>query len=520
MRYAALLTASASLAYLLSSAVDARPGLLQQHLRDSSAASPPTTSTPPKPASSAGSASYLSAVTAPSAFPTSAWSSYYEAPTGTLMEPRPAVTNGVKGGPGGYFPDSVANPSFLPTGAPSTEAVYPVASSSPAPPPGSSAADFSQQVQRNISALITANATSSCDICLQSLAIGQKLARAYPEQAPDAMISLCKQFQGGSALKNQTCERKYAPSAYGSSYTQLLSYADVTSPESTDGRYICAYVLPSACPAPTARELSTDWLDGWFGSAGRLTPDWVVKRGLKQQAKLAGEAAREPVRVAHLSDIHVDPRFLVNSEAGCTNGQCCRADSYNSTLVKTPPNSTFTQDGNVQLSLTPQQIVEPAVYWGNYHCDSPWSLAVSAISSVKRVIQLAAGKSKRSDKDGDKLSFTLYTGDMVTHESGAPWHLSRELVWYTQQAIFDSFHRWLGPGPTYSAIGNHDSGEFESRRNVALHQKLTECRLVQCRPTLPRQTTSRTDAASSSAGTGTMLRGSSRRKAGSRILRI
>lgn len=44
---------------------------------------------------------------------------------------------------------------------------------------------------------------------------------------------------------------------------------------------------------------------------------------------------------------------------------------------------------------------------------------------------------------------------MVTHD--ASWHLSRELTWYTQQSIFDLMHRWLGSGPVYSAIGNHDT---------------------------------------------------------------
>jgi sphingomyelin phosphodiesterase len=356
MQYSLLLLASCFLTFLATA--NANPA--SPWLRERAEAT----------AQGAASASYIASYTAPSGFPTSAFKSYYEQPTGTLMEPRPAITNGVQGGEGGYFSDTVANPSFLQTGAASSEAVYPKASARPKPPSGLSSSQYSAQAQGNISAIISANASSTCDMCLQSLAIGQKLARAYPQEGPQAMIDLCKKYKGTTKLANQTCERQYAPAAYGAAYTQILSYADVTSPNSTDGRYICGIILSSYCPVPSARYLSPDYLKSWFGSAGVTTPKSVIERGLKEQAQLAKNPSKELVRVAHLSDIHVDPRYLIGSEAACTNGQCCRADSYNSTLVKTPPNATFTPDGNVQLTLTADQIVEPAVYWGRYKCDS------------------------------------------------------------------------------------------------------------------------------------------------------
>lgn len=49
---------------------------------------------------------------------------------------------------------------------------------------------------------------------------------------------------------------------------------------------------------------------------------------------------------------------------------------------------------------------------------------------------------------------------MVTHD--ATNHLSRDLVTYTQQSIFDSMKRFLGSGPVFSAIGNHDSSPSDS----------------------------------------------------------
>lgn len=54
-------------------------------------------------------------VTAPSAFPTSAFSSYYQKPTGTLDEPRPVITDVARHS---VYPDSLDNPTQLPTVSP------------------------------------------------------------------------------------------------------------------------------------------------------------------------------------------------------------------------------------------------------------------------------------------------------------------------------------------------------------------------------------------------------------------
>ncbi|KDN43441.1 hypothetical protein K437DRAFT_152851, partial [Tilletiaria anomala UBC 951] len=161
--------------------------------------------------------SYLAKYTAPSAFPTSAFSSYYQPPSGTTVQPRPAITNGIPGNQaaGDYFPDQVAAPSFLPTGAPSSEAVYPLASASPKPPSDVSAEAFAAQIQQDISTIIDtpSNATyTNCTRCVLALQLGQKLARAYPQQVPGVLVDLCKRYKGGKPIANQACERQYAPS--------------------------------------------------------------------------------------------------------------------------------------------------------------------------------------------------------------------------------------------------------------------------------------------------------------------
>ena len=130
---------------------------------------------------------------------------------------------------------------------------------------------------------------------------------------------------------SDVCRRTYAPAALGASYTQVLSYANLTS-ASADGRYLCHYVAKGACPLPAPRVFDAAFLDAWFGGAS--------KRSALTRRQLAPRSPATPgktLRVLHFSDIHVDPRFLVGAEARCTSGQCCRAESFNSSVAAAPP---------------------------------------------------------------------------------------------------------------------------------------------------------------------------------------
>lgn len=141
---------------------------------------------------------------------------------------------------------------------------------------------------------------------------------------------------------------------------------------------------------------------------------------------------------------------MIHSEAHCTSGQCCRSDSFNGTLTNGPPNpsGSFLPSANIS---------QPAVYWGNYKCDSPWPLALSALQSVTHL------------NENQPVDLTLYTGDLVTHD--ANYHLSDALVRYTQQAVFDIMKKYLGAGPVLSAIGNHDSAPEDSASPHSLPDK-------------------------------------------------
>ncbi|PWY98538.1 sphingomyelin phosphodiesterase [Testicularia cyperi] len=368
-----------------------------------------------------------SAYTAASAFPTSLFQSYYELPASLTAEPRPAVTDVARQS---VFPDILANPTILPLGPSSTEAVYPVAT-------GAVSLDITTQVRNNLTAIFASSA-ANCAKCTQALRVAQTLAQQLPDQVPSLLTDLCKQYKYKSASQ---CEALYRPQVLGSSYAQVLSYADFTSENSTDAQYICSIVIGSSvsdCSLPAPRHLNESYLDDWFG--GQRTPPSTYNINVGKPTEDGGD-----LRVLHISDIHVDPRFFVGGEASCTNGRCCRADAYNSALSS----GNFTQG-----TLPRSNISEPANYWGNFQCDTPWSLVMAAFEAVTPL------------NGGKEVDMTIHTGDMVVHDLAQ--YISQDLVKYTHQSLYDSLRKWLGSGPVFNAIGNHDSSPSDFASQGAL----------------------------------------------------
>ncbi|KAH7032966.1 Metallo-dependent phosphatase-like protein [Microdochium trichocladiopsis] len=147
-------------------------------------------------------------------------------------------------------------------------------------------------------------------------------------------------------------------------------------------------------------------------------------------SRLAGATGqkerREPLRIVHYSDIHVDPFYEQGTNANCTKPICCRycpsVDSSNSVT-----------DGSFL----------PAGPHGDHQCDSPLSLEKSMYMAIKDLVLDAA--------------FSIFTGDIVDHA-----------VWNTTQAqntinIGASYVRMADVGLTvYGTAGNHESSPTNS----------------------------------------------------------
>lgn len=359
--------------------------------------------------------------TAPKAFPTSEFRSMYFMPQAQEAIPRPVVTDV----DGKDFPDSLNDPDHMPTTTPSASGVLPAASSS--------LSASKDAVRSQVAKTIRDQSQSKCDRCKEALRLGQSLARAHPEVVPGVLIDLCKEFQykqfGRNPDVNKTCELSYTAGGQGGVFTQLLSFADL-SDTSSDADMICAQLFYRYCPLPPFQTLSDSFLDAWFHGQ-RDEPAHVTCR-----SKRVGTPQDKHLRVLWTSDIHLDARYAVGSEARCTYKYCCHSNSFNTTTYNVTGYQTHVPAQNVSL---------PAPYWGYEGCDAPWSLVASAFQAIEKL---------------GPYDLALYTGDLVAH--GQTWEESPDMVHYSESALFDIMHRHLQNTTVVAAIGNHDSYPTEN----------------------------------------------------------
>ncbi|KAA1467835.1 sphingomyelin phosphodiesterase [Dentipellis sp. KUC8613] len=334
-----------------------------------------------------------SVFTAPGAFPTSLFQAYFNDPTATSAQPQPVISDPVTHK---KYPLALTDPDHIPQA--DNVDPHPL-------PPKASDSTLLQLAKAQIQS-IRANpifANNTCAACQAMLVVGKMLALAAPEQGPALSVFICNLFD-----ENGNCEANFGANALGSPITQVLANADVGG---ADGQMFCENFLgASKCPIlPT----STLNLTTWFAKP-KPNP-------LPAPKKPSGER----LKVLHLSDVHIDPRFANGAEANCTTGLCCRQNAFN--------------------AQSPNHTLSPAPRFGSFLCDSPISLIGAAVESIPVL----------TDTKDTGFAWTVYTGDLVSHDSEN--QLSRDYILYTETLLYNVFKQTVGSGPVYAALGNHDS---------------------------------------------------------------
>ncbi|KAF7370831.1 SER THR protein phosphatase family protein [Mycena sanguinolenta] len=335
----------------------------------------------------------VSAFTAPGSFPTSMFTKYYNDPKQTASQVQPVIKDPVETNV--VYPLSLTSPDTIPT----NDTVDP----HPLPPTASSSQLFQAAFDQIIA--ISTNpifGNNSCARCQAGLEVAKFLAMASPESGPELAVQLCFHFNFNSA-----CGTQFSRLALGSVITQVIANANVGG---YDGQMLCQNFL-GLCPLPPASPLN---LTSWFA---KPKPDPLPAPKTPSGKRL---------KVLHLSDIHIDPRYDTGAEANCTSGSpCCRKPSFN--------------------SLSPNATISPAPRYGAFLCDTPISLVTAAMEAIPVL----------TGTEETGFAFTVYTGDLVSHDPDN--QLSRSYVEYTETLLYDLLRQQLGSGPTYAVLGNHDS---------------------------------------------------------------
>ncbi|OSX66906.1 hypothetical protein POSPLADRAFT_1072083 [Postia placenta MAD-698-R-SB12] len=346
--------------------------------------------------------------TVPGVFPTSVYESYYNDPTATTAEPQPVITDPITHV---TYPYWLTNPETIPQ-----EDTW---ETHPLPPTASSSQLLDYAVQQIIS-ISTSPIFSSdtCAACQVSLEVAKFLALAAPAEGPNLAIRLCEYFDYAD-----DCAADYGIFTLGATLTQVAAYADAGG---YDGQSICNQFL-GLCPDPPTSPLD---LTTWFAKP-KPNP-------LPPSRKATGQR----LKVLHMSDLHIDPRYTVGAEADCSAYLCCRPSSYN--------------------DHSPNVTVEPAPYYGAYYCDAPFPLILAAMQSVP----VLTGTEEYG------FNFSIYTGDLVSHDPGN--QLSKEYTVYSETVLYDLLKRQINSGPVYAVLGNHDTYQEAQNSPYNIGPELTD----------------------------------------------
>jgi len=135
-----------------------------------------------------------------------------------------------------------------------------------------------------------------------------------------------------------------------------------------------------------------------------------LKSGTEQTENVDTKKIYEIIQV---TDIHLDPLYLVGSEADCGEPLCCReVDSH---------------------------VKSKSGYWGTYPCDLPKVTLSNALSEIS--------------KNADKIDLWYLTGDNVAHDI---WQYTRNNAIKVSETIHNMFGK-LTNKQIIPAIGNHEA---------------------------------------------------------------
>ncbi|KAG1879787.1 sphingomyelin phosphodiesterase [Suillus subluteus] len=328
--------------------------------------------------------------TASGAFPTSLYGSYWNDPTATSAQPQPVITDPVTNE---IFPYELTDPANFPKN--DTVDPHPL-------PTQATPSQLMEQALAQIIAIATnpVFGDDTCTKCQASLAIAKMLVLGAPEQGPLLAEAVCQYFDYST-----TCYDEYSALALGSTFSQVLALANAGG---YDGQNLCSHI--GLCSVPPAVPLN---MTGWFA-----TPK---PNPLPPPIQPSGER----LKVFHISDIHLDPRYAIGSEGNCSAYMCCRENAFN--------------------AATPDQIVLPAARFGSYWCDSPLDLMAAAMEAI--------GPLTGTEQSG--FNFSIFTGDLTAHDSDNQY--SRAYVEYEEVVFYGLLKKFAGPAPVYPTIGNHDT---------------------------------------------------------------
>ncbi|KAG0052698.1 hypothetical protein BGZ83_002217 [Gryganskiella cystojenkinii] len=228
-----------------------------------------------------------------------------------------------------------------------------------------------------------------CGACVAALVAAKDIAYLNHNWVLDAATSLCTDLK---LMDKDVCQGLVALQG-----PALINAAMSASLLSGDGKFMCFQML-GICPAPG------------------VTSGTLAFPKPKPANATAPAHSGDRIDVLHLSDWHVDDKYVTGSEGACNKPLCCR-----------------------KFDDSPLTPTRAATSWGDYNCDSPIKLGQDMLKFVPKVAN---------------VNFTILTGDIPPHDL---WLANETSVLPQEKAAYDVIQGGL-PSTVYPTVGNHEAG--------------------------------------------------------------
>ncbi|KAJ9133691.1 Sphingomyelin phosphodiesterase [Pleurostoma richardsiae] len=244
--------------------------------------------------------------------------------------------------------------------------------------------------------LEAAETAQTCDDCQAMLKLIQDVADDGDEAYAQLAIGFCKAIQ---EYADDVCDGLMQLEAPSMAYS--LRNMEIPSRTST---LWCAEIY-GLCSVPSVQNYTVPF----------------PKR--KPCRKRPATSGKTPLKVVHISDIHVDLSYTVGASTNCTEEICC-----------------YPYSADLAAGVTDY----PAGPWGDHACDSPLGLSLSMYEAIKKTVPDAA--------------FTIFTGDVV---EGREWLTTHSEIVTDIGSAYKHMSA-SGLDLVYGAVGNHEASPVNS----------------------------------------------------------
>ena len=200
---------------------------------------------------------------------------------------------------------------------------------------------------------------------------------------------------------------------YGDEFIYILKHSKLYANE------ICGLIISPTCMSSSANfPIGKEW--NLLGEEINIKDDIREKLQRRKQKNLLFAQDQQNVStILHISDLHLDQKYKVNTYSYCTEPLCCRSMSI--------PTSKSTRAG----------------YWGSFgNCDSN-------IHNIENLFQTVT-----ADPFKSQYKYVIFTGDYIAHDV---WLTTKEEIVNTTKRLNGEFKRRMPQNKIIiPVIGNHE----------------------------------------------------------------